>query len=323
MLLTAIPSETMTDHAETDVFRREVLAGLRSSPKTLPCKYFYDPRGAGLFIEICGLEEYYPTRTETSILELQAEEIAAALGPDCLVLELGSGEARKTEILLRALADPAGYVPVDISGEQLAETAARIDRDFPGLTVRPVRADYTADWSVPDLPAARRVAFFPGSTIGNFGPEEATAFFGRLCRLLGAGGMLLIGADLEKDRQTLERAYDDARGVTAAFNLNLLTRINRELGADFPVADFRHHAVYNRQAGRIEMYLESLRPQVVHIGDHAVELAAGERICTEHSYKYTLEGFRDLAEAAGFRVKRVFLDPARLFSVQLLEVAGI
>ncbi len=189
----------MTDLSAIETFRREVLAGLESAPKTLPCKYFYDPKGAALFIEICELEEYYPTRTETAILERRGAEIAAAAGPGHLVVELGSGEARKTEILLAALADPAGYVPVDISGKQLARTAERIDRRFPGLTVQPVEADYTAAWSLPELPAAeRRLGFFPGSTIGNFSTREATSFLSHLCKLLGEGGALLIGADLQK-----------------------------------------------------------------------------------------------------------------------------
>ena len=313
----------MTDHVDKSTFLKEVLAGLRSSPKTLPCKYFYDQRGAALFVEICELEEYYPTRTETAILERRAGEIAAAVGPRCLVIELGSGEARKTEILLEALSDPVGYVPVDISGEQLARTAQRIGRGFPELAVQPVAADYTAAWSLPELPATgrseRRLAFFPGSTIGNFSNDEATAFLARLRRVLGDGGALLIGADLQKDRQVLERAYNDARGVTAAFNLNLLARINRELGADFALEAFEHRAIYNQEAGRIEMYLESLRAQTVDIGGHAIELAAGEWICTEHSHKYSPKGFRDLAEAAGFSVEQVWTDDGGLFSVQLLR----
>ncbi len=300
----------------------EVLAGLESSPKTLPCKYFYDQQGAALFLEICELEEYYLTRIETAILKQRAPEIAAVLGPGRLVVELGSGEASKTEILLEAMMDPAGYVPVDISAEQLSETAARMRRHFPGLAVRPVAADFTAEWELPDLPAAGRpIGFFPGSSIGNFGPQTATTFLDRVARLLGQGGALLIGADLEKDRRILESAYDDARGVTAAFNLNLLARINRELAADFDLESFRHRAVYNRSAGRIEMYLKNLRSQTVHVSGHPIEIAAGEMICTEHSHKYTLEGFRALAEAAGFRVVRVWTDEGRLFSVQLLEVA--
>ena len=311
----------MASPTDADAFRNDVLAGLGSSPKTLPCKYFYDAQGAALFVEICGLEEYYPTRTETAILERRTEEIAAALGPGCLVIELGSGEARKTELLLAVLSNPAGYVPVDICGEQLAQTADRIRQDFPGLPVHPVAADYTVAWSLPELPAStRRVAFFPGSTIGNFNYDEATLFLSRLCRLLGMGGMLLIGADLQKNREILERAYDDARGITAAFNLNLLVRINRELAADFHTEAFRHRAVYNSVAGRIEMYLESLERQTVHIGSHMIELAAGEMICTEHSHKYTLDGFREMAGAAGFNVTEAWTDEDDLFSVQLLEV---
>ncbi len=310
----------MVDGATDEVFLGEVLAGLESSPKTLPCKYFYDEQGAALFVENTDLEENYLTRTETGILERRMPEIADVLGPGCLVIEMGSGEARKTEILLRALAEPAGYVPVDISSEQLAETAARIRRRFPAMAVRPVAADFTAEWSPPEMPPSRRrIAFFPGSSIGNFGPEEARPLMARWCRLLGAGGALLIGADLQKDRRVLESAYDDSRGVTAAFNLNLLRRINRELGADFDLESFRHRAIYNRRAGRVEMHLESRRAQTVLVGGRRIAFVVGETICTEHCYKYTLHGFRALAEAAGFRVARVWTDDRKYFSVQLLR----
>ncbi len=313
----------MPDSFDREAFRHEVLAGLASSPKTLPCKYFYDERGAELFVEICDLEEYYLTRTETAILERRAGEVASAVGAGCLVIELGSGEARKTEILLTALDCPIGYVPVDISSEQLEQTAERIGRIFPELVVHPIAADYSISWSPGELPEAkRRLAFFPGSTIGNFGPAEAVVFLSRLADLLGVGGALLIGADLQKDREILEQAYDDSRGVTAAFNLNLLTRINRELAGDFQIEAFKHRAVYNARAGRIEMYLESLKPQTVRVEACAFQLAAGEMICTEHSHKYTLEGFRDLATKAGLTVNRVWTDERQLFSVQLLEVTG-
>lgn len=305
-------------------FRADVLAGLAGSPKTLPCKYLYDDRGSRLFDRICDLPEYYPTRTELGILRRHAGDMAADLGDGCLVVEYGSGSSFKTPLLLERLRHPAGYVPVDISREPLLASAAAIGRRFPGLEVLPVWADFTADFAVPATRRAprRRAVFFPGSTIGNFGPPEAISLMEGIAARCGPGGGFLVGVDLRKSKAILEPAYDDAAGVTAAFNRNLLARINRELGADFDPTAFDHRAVFNETHSRVEMHLVSRRRQTVHIDNVAVRFAAGESICTEHSHKYTPAAFRDLARAAGLVVRRVWTDDARLFSVQYLEVAG-
>lgn len=301
-------------------FRHDVLTGLRRQPKTLPCKYFYDERGSQLFDHICELEEYYLTRTELAIMRRYAPEMAAALGSGCLLVELGSGSSLKTRLLLDHL-EPVAYVPVDISREHLAKAAAALAADYPSLEVRPVSADYTEDFSLPPVPGTERVAvYFPGSTVGNFSREAAQRFLTRIARLVGAGGALLIGVDLDKDRAILEPAYNDREGVTAAFNLNLLARINRELDGDFDLDHFRHHAFYNAADGRMEIFLVSRAAHSVRIGDARVEFAEGEAICTEHSYKYDLADFRKLAQAAGFCVERVWSDERRYFSVQYLTV---
>ena len=302
-------------------FLRDVLEGLGRPEKALPCKYFYDARGAELFEQICTLDEYYLTRCELAILERHAGAMARAIGPGCALIEYGSGSGRKTRLLLDALPDPVAYVPVDLSAEQLRESARQLARDYPHLEVVPVCADFARPFPLPRLrPApARRVVYFSGSTIGNFGPPEATALLADIARLVGPGGGLLIAVDLHKDRSLLEPAYDDARGVTAAFNLNLLVRINRELGADFRPERFRHHAFYNEGRGRVEMHLVSLADQAVHVGGQAFAFRAGETICTEYSYKYSLEEFAGLANAAGLRRERVWTDERGLFSVQYLR----
>jgi dimethylhistidine N-methyltransferase len=301
-------------------FREDVLAGLAKPRKELPCKYLYDARGSQLFDAICELPEYYPTRTEVAILREHAHEMADALGRGCLVIEYGSGSSAKTPLLLERLRDPAGYVPVDISRDHLFASAAAVARRFPGLQVRPVWADFTGPFEVPDLPAERRCVFFPGSTIGNFGPSEATALLRGMADHCGRGGAVLIGVDLRKAREILEPAYDDEAGVTAEFNRNLLRRINRELGADFNVDQFDHRAPFNDQDGRIEMYLVSRRPQSVRVGGNTFRFARGESICTEHSYKYTRDAFREMALEAGLEVRQVWVDEQELFSVQYLDV---
>jgi dimethylhistidine N-methyltransferase len=304
-------------------FRRDGLEGLRSRQKTLPCKYLYDETGSRLFEAITELEEYYPTRTEVGILSESLEDLADCLGPRCLLVEFGAGNSSKTEMLLGALRDPAGYVPIDISGDHLLESVDRLRDVLPDLEVLPVVADYTesVELPAPRLPAARRVFFFPGSTIGNFEREEAEAFLGRIARLVRPGGGLLIGMDRRKDRRTLERAYDDAKGVTAAFNRNLLVRANRELGADFRPRSFRHRAVWNEVEGRVEMHLESLMEQVVRIGEEKFRFLPGETIWTESSHKYAPGEFQEMARASGFRPERSWSDADGLFSVQYL-VAG-
>jgi len=297
-----------------------VWAGLGGARKTLPCKYLYDARGSQLFERICELAEYYPTRTELAIMEAHAGEMARRLGPRCLLVEYGSGSSRKTRLLLDRLEAPAGYVPIDISRDALAASVRALAEAYPDLEVLPVCADYTEpiELPVPSRPAARRGVYFPGSTIGNFSPAEAQRFLARMARVAGRGGAILIGVDLRKDRRTLERAYDDASGVTAAFNLNLLSRLNRELGADFDPGRFAHRAVWNEAAGRVEMHLVSRTRQSVSVAGRRFAFAAGESIHTENSYKYTLEQFARLAAGAGLTVERVWTDPRERFSVQYL-----
>ncbi|HJZ93999.1 MAG TPA: L-histidine N(alpha)-methyltransferase [Gemmataceae bacterium] len=305
-------------------FRDDVLAGLSARPKTLPCKYLYDERGSQLFDRICGLPEYYPTRTELAILWRDAGAMAAELGPDCLLIEYGSGSSLKTPLLLERLRDPIAYVPVDISREHLLASANAVAARFPNLEVLPVWADFSGEFQLPPTKRTerRRVVYFPGSTIGNFGPAEARRLMEGIARLCGPGGGFLVGVDLRKSVAILEPAYNDAAGVTAEFNLNLLVRINRELGADFDPDSFEHRAVFNSDESRIEMHLVSRRRQVVRVAGATFRFAAGETICTEHSYKYTPEAFRHLARAAGLELRRVWVDDAGLFSVQYLDVCG-
>ena len=317
----AVPLELCDLSPERERFLSDVLEGLARSAKTLPCKYFYDARGSALFDRICTLPEYYPTRTELAILRRHAGAMAAAIGPRCLLVEYGSGSSTKTRLLLDRLADPAAYVPVDISREHLLQSAAALAAHYPRLRVIPVCADFTRPFALPDVPdAARAVGYFPGSTIGNFAPADARKFLADVAEQCGPGGALLIGVDLTKPRSVLEPAYDDARGVTAEFNRNLLRRANRELGADFDLAAFDHRAFWNASLGRVEMHLVSRRDQVVRIAGQAIPFAKGESIHTENSHKYELAGFAALAAAAGFTVERAWIDDAELFSVQLLRV---
>ena len=304
-------------------FRSDVLAGLQQTEKTLPCKYFYDQEGARLFEQICELKEYYLTRTEMEILRRHVREMALLLGERCLLVELGSGNSPKTRLLLEHLSNPSAYVPVDIAHDTLRQSVGDLHQQFPHLRVYPVAADFTQRFSLPDLgvKASRRAVYFPGSTIGNFGPTEASALLSRMAALCGPRGGLLIGLDLKKDLGVLLPAYNDAKGVTAAFNRNLLVRINRELGGDFRPEEFHHDAVYSQEHGRIEMYLTSACEQTVHIENTVVHFRAGERICTEYSYKYGPGEFAALASAAGFRPVRAWTDPRQWFSVQYYSVA--
>lgn len=303
--------------ATKENFRDEVLDGLSKSPRQLPYKFFYDQRGAQLFQEICDLPEYYITRTETEILRLHGADMAKALGPQVELIGLGTGAGTKTRILLEELHDPAVYVPIDISKEQLEKSSARFREMFPTLQVLPVCVDYLEPFELP-LPrrlSSRSVIYFPGSTIGNFEPETASEFLARLVDLAGDGGGLLIGVDLQKDRDVLERAYNDAAGVTAQFNKNLLVRINRELEADFDLKRWQHHAIYSPSEGRIEIYLISDNEQTVHIGAREFQFRAGEEILTEYSYKHTIAGFIELARKAGFHFEQVWTDDAHWFGV--------
>jgi dimethylhistidine N-methyltransferase len=301
---------------------KEVLRGLLSPQKELPCKLLYDEVGSDLFEQITALDEYYPTRAEMRIMRTAAPEIAARLGTRCLLVEYGSGSSTKTRIVLEHLQEPAGYVPIDISREVLQRSAERLSETFPRLRVVPVCADYTAPFELPRLvgKSARRVAYYPGSTIGNFVPNDARRFLSRIAEVCGPGGGLLIGVDLKKDPLMLHRAYNDALGITAAFNLNVLTRLNRELGANFSVEQFRHYAFYNPVFARVEMHLVSLTDQVVRVGGTSIRFERSESIWTEASYKYNLGDFARLAASAGWRVEQVWTDDRRLFSVQYLEV---
>jgi dimethylhistidine N-methyltransferase len=305
-------------------FFSDVVTGLASDPRTLPCKYFYDARGAALFQKICELPEYYVTRTEIDILDRHRAEIASHLGPNIELIGLGTGAGTKTRILVEALDKPAVYMPVDISEKQLLESASRFQEVFPDLEILPVCADYLQPvvFPVPRSTASRKIVYFPGSTIGNFEPAEAAAFLRRIANLCGPNGGLLIGVDLQKDPKIIEAAYNDAQGVTAEFNLNLLVRANRELGADFDLQKWRHRAIYNSSEGRIEMYLISEAPQIVHIEGRDFPFGAGERILTEYSYKHTPEGFSALALGTGFNFEKIWTDDAHLFGVFYFTVAG-
>jgi dimethylhistidine N-methyltransferase len=304
-------------------FRREVWTGLSFPQKTLPCKYFYDERGSVLFESICELPEYYPTRTELSIMEAHAAAMAALLGNRCLLVEYGSGSSRKTRLLLDHLRDASGYVPIDISRAALTDSARSLAAAYPQLEVLPVCADYTEPFELPRSRVApqRRGVYFPGSTIGNFTPPQAQRFLARMARVAGSRGALLVGVDLRKDRATIERAYDDRAGVTAAFNQNLLVRINRELDGDFDLACFRHQARWNDRAGRIEMHLVSTVAQTVRVAGRPFWFNAGDTIHTENSYKYDLANFAALAAGVGLAVREVWTDDARRFSVQYLTQA--
>ena len=302
-------------------FRDDVVSGLTRQPKQLPSKYFYDDVGSALFDAICGLEEYYPTRTETALMHRHSAEIAAHLGTDCALVEFGSGMSRKSQLLIAA-AKPAVYVPIEISRETLRAAADTLVRVFPELRVVAICADYSAPLKMPALAAfapRRRGIYFPGSTIGNFNPEDAVGFLKNAAEIAGTGGGLLIGVDLKKDKALLDAAYDDPQGVTAAFNLNLLARINRELNANFDVRAFRHRAEYVVERGRIEMHLESLRVQSVLIGATKILFERGETIHPENSYKSAVHQFQALAERAGFSASQCWIDDRELFSIHYMQ----
>jgi dimethylhistidine N-methyltransferase len=300
-------------------FEEAVLSGLARVPKELPCKFFYDAEGSALFDRICELAEYYPTRTETALLRAHAPEFAEFIGPDAEVIEFGAGSLQKIGYLLSALKNPRAYIPIDISGDYLRTMAEKLTRAHPGLTVSPVVADFTQPLRLPSA-GGRRIGFFPGSTIGNFDYAEALAFLQRAARMLRGGG-LLIGVDLVKDPAVLHAAYNDSAGVTAQFNKNILARANRELGANFDLDAFAHYAPYNPGAKRIEMHLLSRVDQNVQIAGQTVAFLQGETIHTENSYKYTPDGFRTLAMAAGFVPRAIWCDPQKLFSLHWLEAS--
>jgi L-histidine Nalpha-methyltransferase len=296
----------------------EIHAGLSQQAKTISPKFFYDDAGSKLFDAICDLPEYYPTKTELGIMQANIDEITALIGAQASLIEFGSGSSLKTRVLLDHLRDMAVYVPVDISREHLLQTAAVIRNDYPDIEVLPVAADFTQSFKLPspEVMPLKNIVYFPGSTIGNFSSDAAHALLQVMYHEAGEHGALLIGVDLQKDRALLERAYNDADGVTAEFNLNVLLRLNREFGGTFDLDGFRHRAVYNASAGRIEMYLDSLKDQTAEVGGKTFRFAQGESINTEHSHKYTLAGFATMVSAAGFRVQKGWMDPERLFSVQ-------
>jgi L-histidine Nalpha-methyltransferase len=313
-------------HAEREGerFHEDVRTGLAAPQKTIPAKWLYDARGCALYELITELPEYYPTRTELGILDAHGADLSAAIGPGALVFEYGSGSGLKTGRLLEVLRRPAAYLPVDIARGALLATAEALTRRFPGVTIRPVWTDFSEPFTLPvdDLRAARRVAFFPGSTIGNFDLPDAVLLLRQMAEQAGRGGGLVIGVDLRKDAGTLLRAYDDARGVTAAFNLNLLARMNAELGGDFRLSAFEHHAIWDDRRGRIEMHLESLEDQLVSVAGRTFRFRRGETIHTENSYKYVPREFDAVAALAGWRLERTWTDERAWFAVKYLTVPG-
>jgi dimethylhistidine N-methyltransferase len=306
----------------TKTFADDVTAGLLAEPKQLSPKYFYDERGSLLFEEITRLPEYYPTRTETAILEANAPAIAKLIPDDAAIVDFGAGSSAKARILLREARRVAAYVPVDISAEFLSSETMKLHEDLPDLVLHPIAADFTKPFALPaSISSKPRVGFFPGSTIGNFEPVEAHAFLRHAAALLGRGAVLIIGVDLVKAPAILNAAYNDSAGVTAAFNLNLLERINRELDGDFDLAKFRHRAFYNREKHRVEMHLVSLARHKVRVMGKCIDFRRGESIHTENSYKYSVELFRSHARSAGWTPAAFWLDEKKYFSVHAL-VAG-
>jgi len=298
-------------------FLDAILSGLSHPQKSIPSKFFYDETGSQLFEEICNLDEYYPTRTELGILDQYKSEIAALAGPRCHLAEFGSGSSIKIQTLMQALESPLGYIPIDISREHLAQSAASFARLFPETAVTAICTDYTSEFELPAIDEGQYVGFYPGSTIGNFTPDDARLFLKRVKNILNGGGFI-IGVDLVKDTAVLNAAYDDAKGITAAFNKNLLTRCNRELGSNFDLSAFTHRAFFNEVASRIEMHLVSTRQQHVEIAGETFKFEKYETIHTENSYKYTLDGFQTLARSSGFAPVDVWTDDKELFSVHYL-----
>jgi len=319
------PTETLplVDQApDTESFREAALEGLRQPQKQISSKFLYDERGSKLFDRICELDEYYPTRTEIGIMRDNIGAIRDAIGPQVRLVELGSGSSMKTRILLDHLEDVAVYVPIDISKAHLVEAAEGIADAYPGVPVQPLCADYTATFDLPEppQPASRTIVYYPGSTVGNFQPDEARHFLRRIAEGIEEGAGLLIGVDLKKDVDVLEAAYNDAEGVTAAFNMNLLRRMNRELDATFDLDRFEHLSVWNEDKGCVESFLRSTDEQTVTVAGELFSFAAGETIHTEYSFKYTLDEFAELMGEAGFSVEEVWTDDRSYFSVQYCTV---
>lgn len=302
-------------------FAEALTTGLWAPAKSIPARFLYDAQGSALFERITELPEYYPTRTEVSILQARAGEMAAALGPEVALVEFGAGSSRKARHLLDALERPAAYAPIDVSTTALTALAQEVSAAYPALAVEAVCADYGQAFDLPSLPGRRRVGFFPGGTIGNLTPQEARAFLRAWAGRLGAGGAMLVGVDLRKPAEVVTPAYDDAQGVTARFTLNVLARANRELGGDFDLGTFAHRVDYDPDTGQVAIHLESLRAQTARAAGRSFAFAAGERIHVEDSWRYAVEDFQALARASGYRAAAVWTDPAPLFSVHLLAVA--
>lgn len=321
-------TERETEVSLNQEFLTEVICGLSKPQKTLPCKYFYDEKGSQLFEAICDTPEYYVTRTECAIYERYAEEMSALMGTKVLLLEPGAGSIKKVGLLLDKLNAPAGFVPMDISEEILQDSSKVLSQKFPDITVSPIVIDFLNKKQIYSLfsklsvkPSVnKRVIFFPGSTIGNFDPDDAVSFLKQFSDNLQSGDGLLIGVDLVKDTAVLEAAYDDASGVTAAFNTNLLHRIDRELNTNIDSDAFNHRAVFNREKSRIEMHLVSDEQQSLYINDNQFSFESGETIHTENSYKYTIESFAQLASRAGFSLEKVWTDDDNFFSVNYFSV---
>ena len=305
-------------------FLKDVIEGLGKNPKTLKPKYFYDNRGAQLFTEICTTPEYYPTRTEIKILNQNAEDIASQIGDNIALIEYGSGALEKIKILLNFLKEPVGLIPVDISEDQLFVSAKNLENLYPNLEILPVAADFTKPIPIPGFsqPPKKYLAFFPGSTIGNFEPDLAIQFLQGVTKTIGLDGLLLIGFDLKKDIETLLAAYDDQRGITASFNKNLLSRVNGELGGNFNLNTFEHVARYNENKGRIEMHLKSTTEQTVSINKELFEFLEGETIHTENCYKFTKESFTAMSSKAGLSPVKTWTDDQNLFAVMLLRTTS-
>jgi len=309
----------LSPSTSSDGLLKEIVSGLRKSKKELPTKLFYDEKGSQLFDEICLLEEYYLTRTEIHIMEENIDAIVELIKDSCILIEYGSGNSTKTRCLLDHLPDLAAYLPVDISKDYLNNSVEALKKSYPHLEINPILADYNQPIQTPEtIGLARKLAYFPGSTIGNFTPDQAIEFMQNIARVVGQGGGFLIGVDLIKDTEVLHKAYNDVRGITAEFNLNILTHINELFSATFRIENFKHFAFYNEEANRIEMHLISELDQTVDVGDETFNFNKGENILTEVSYKYSLIGFADLAFQAGFDVKKVWTDPNNYFSIQYL-----
>jgi dimethylhistidine N-methyltransferase len=309
---------------DTQSFLEDLVDGLSKPQKSLPSKYFYDQRGSQLFDQICELEEYYPTRTELAIMQNHSGDMARVIGPECLLVEYGSGSSIKTRLLLDNLETPVAYMPLDISRDHLESSAETLNRSYPDIEVLPICADFTRPFDLPDptTDAQRRVVYFPGSTLGNFTPESSELLLRQVAQVCGNNGGLLLGLDLHKDTETLERAYNDASGVTAQFNLNILARANRELDSNFNLPEFDHVAFYNTRDGRIEMHLRSRSRQTVSIDDLRFHFDENETICTEYSHKFCLDDFRNLAARAGLIMKKVWTDDRHWFGVVWLTTEG-